>query len=230
MLQPGIPGPAEPGDGPVPELSARLRNLGHCCLLFEQAGSRLLIDPGCFSTGFEELTALDGVLITHVHEDHLDADRMGALIERNPGARVLCDEVSAARLAECGVTGLVVHQGDTLDIGVQIGVYGREHAVIHPDLPNIPNVGYLLANRFFYAGDAFTVPGIPVEIAAVPVGAPWMRMSESVDWLRILRPRVAIPVHDYGNVFAEMAYDLFEQLSPAETTVTVLYRDAVAEL
>jgi hypothetical protein len=57
-----------------------------------------------------------------------------------------------------------------------------------------------------------------------------MRMSESVDWLRILRPRVAIPVHDYGNVFAEMAYDLFEQLSPAETTVTVLSRDAGAEL
>lgn len=207
----------------------RLRKLGHCCLLLEEAGSRLLVDPGCFSAGFEGLTGLDGVLITHIHEDHLDAGRMGALLERNPDARVVCDEASAGPLAERGVTAQVVHAGDQLDLGVPIAVYGREHAVIHPDLPSVPNVGYLVANRFFYAGDAFTVPGIPVEVLAVPVGAPWMRMSEAVDWLRTLRPRVAVPVHDYGNVFAEMAYHLFERLTPSGTTVTVLDGQAPAE-
>jgi L-ascorbate metabolism protein UlaG (beta-lactamase superfamily) len=141
----------------------------------------------------------------------------------------VCDEASAVQLAERGVMGQVVHHGDQLDLGVPVGVYGREHAVIHPDLPNVLNVGYLIGNRFFYAGDAFTVPGMPVEIVAVPVGAPWMRMSESVDWLRSLRPRVAIPVHDYGNVFAEMTYALFDQLSPTGTTVTVLDDGATAE-
>jgi L-ascorbate metabolism protein UlaG (beta-lactamase superfamily) len=200
----------------------RLQKLGHSCLLVEEAGSRLLIDPGCLSAGFEGLTGLQAVLISHVHEDHLDPDRIGALLERNPGARVVCDEASAVPLAERGVASQVVHAGDELDLGVPVGVHGRDHAVIHPDLPNVPNVGYLVANRFFYAGDAFTLPGMPVEILAVPVGAPWMKMSEAVDWLRALRPRVAVPVHDYGNVFAEMAYDLFDQLTPSETTVTVL--------
>lgn len=200
----------------------RLRKFGHSCLLAEEANSRLLIDPGCFSGGFEELRDLTGVLITHIHDDHLDLARLHAVLEGNPDVRIICDEASAGALRERGVTAEVVHAGDVLDLGVPINVYGREHAVIHPDLPNVPNVGYLLADRFFFAGDAFTVPEKPVEILAVPVGAAWMKVSEAVDWLRIVRPRVAVPVHDHGNVFAEWIYHLFEQLSPAGTTVAVL--------
>ncbi|HZD37481.1 MAG TPA: MBL fold metallo-hydrolase [Actinomycetes bacterium] len=208
----------------------RLQKLGHSCLLVEQATSRLLIDPGCFSSGLEALTGLTGVLVTHVHEDHLDVDRLQALLERNPDAQVVCDEASAALLAERGVKGQVVRDGDLLDLGVPVGVHGSEHAIIHPDLPNIPNVGYLVADRFFYAGDAFMVPDAPVEVLAVPVGAPWMKMSEAVDYLRRVQPRVAVPVHDYQNVFAEMAYHLFQELGPAATTVTVLQAQPPTEV
>jgi L-ascorbate metabolism protein UlaG (beta-lactamase superfamily) len=200
----------------------RLQKLGHCCLLVEQAESRLLIDPGCFSSGFEALTGLTGVLVTHIHQDHLGVDRLHALLERNPEAQVVCDEASAALLAERGVKGQVVQDGDVLDLGVPVGVYGREHAIIHPDLPNVPNVGYLVADRFFYPGDAFTVPDAPVEVLAVPAGAPWMKHSEAVDYLRRVRPRVAVPVHDYQDVFAEMAYHVFQRCGPEGTTVTVL--------
>jgi L-ascorbate metabolism protein UlaG (beta-lactamase superfamily) len=98
----------------------------------------------------------------------------------------------------------------------------RDHAVIHPDLPNVPNVGYMLSDKFFFAGDAFTVPDKPVKVLAVPVGAAWMKMSEAVDWLRVVRPEMAVPVHDHGNVFAEWINHLLEQLSPIDTTITVL--------
>jgi len=208
----------------------RLQKLGHCCLLVEQAQSRLLIDPGCFSSGFEALTGLTGVLVTHIHEDHLDVDRLHALLERNPEARVVCDEASAACMAQRGVKGQLVHDGDVVDLGVPIGVYGREHAIIHPDLPNVPNVGYLVADRFFYAGDAFTVPDAAVEVLAVPVGAPWMKLSEAVDYLRRVQPRVAVPVHDYQDVFAEMAYHVFQRCGPGGMTVTVLEAQRPAEV
>jgi L-ascorbate metabolism protein UlaG (beta-lactamase superfamily) len=187
----------------------------------------LLIDPGCFSSGFEALTGLTGVLVTHIHEDHLDVDRLDALLERNPEARVMCDEASAASLAQRGVEGQVVQDGDVMDLGVPIGVYGREHAVIHPDLPN---VGYLVDGRFFNAGDAFTVPDAPVEVLAVPVGAPWMKLSEAVDYLRRVQPRVAVPVHDYQDVFAEMAYRVFQRCGPGGTMVTVLQAQAPTEV
>jgi L-ascorbate metabolism protein UlaG (beta-lactamase superfamily) len=191
-------------------------------LLAEEADSRILIDPGCFSRGFEELTDLTAVLITHIHDDHLDVSRLNDLLERNPAARVVCDEASAVPLREHSITAEVVHAGEALDLGVPVSVYGRDHAVIHPDLPNVPNVGYLLAGRFFVAGDAFTVPDKPVEILAVPVAAAWMKLSEAVDWLRTIRPAVAVPIHDYGNVFAEWTCHLLGQLSPSGTAVAVL--------
>ena len=40
----------------------RLTRYGHSCLLVESAGARILVDPGGFSHGFEELTGLDAVL------------------------------------------------------------------------------------------------------------------------------------------------------------------------
>ncbi|GAB3399333.1 MBL fold metallo-hydrolase [Flindersiella endophytica] len=200
----------------------RLRKLGHSCLLVEESDSRILFDPGCFSEGLEGLEGLSGILVTHNHEDHLDPARLRMVLDANPDARVICDKASADVLHECGVTATTAHSGDSFDVGMAVGVYGREHAVIHPDLPNLPNVGYLLADRFFFAGDALTVPDSPVEILAVPVSAAWMKVSEVVDWLRTVHPRTAIPVHDYGNPFAEWIYDLYEQLTPSDTAITVV--------
>ena len=109
-------------------------------------------------------------------------------------------------------------------------MHGREHAVIHPDLENVPNVGYLVADRLFCAGDAFTVPATAVEILAVPVGAAWMKAAEAIDWLRVIRPRIAVPVHDHGNVFAEWICGLFAELGPAGTTVLALEGSAPTEM
>jgi len=91
----------------------------------------------------------------------------------------------------------VVADGEELDVGgVGVRVAGRDHAVIHPDIPVVPNVGYLVGGRLFHPGDAFTPPGQPVEVLAVPAGAPWLKVSEPIDYLRAVRPKVAVPVHD----------------------------------
>lgn len=105
----------------------------------------------------------------------------------------MCDKASAASLAQRGVEGRLVQDGDAVDLGVPIGVYGREHAIIHPDLLNVPNVSYLVADRFFSAGDAFTAPDAAVEVLAVPVGARRMKLSEAVDYLRRMQPRLPWP-------------------------------------
>jgi L-ascorbate metabolism protein UlaG (beta-lactamase superfamily) len=203
-------------------MPVRIQKFAHSCLLVEEGGTRLLLDPGSFSSGFEGLTGLTGVLVTHIHGDHLDVDRLHTLLEANPDARVVSDEASAEPLAERGVTSQVVHEGDSFDLGVPIRAYGRRHAVVHPDLTVVPNVGYLVANRLFHPGDAFTVPDEPVEVLGVPAGAPWMRLADAIDYLRAVRPRRAVPIHECVLAFPRMAYGVLDQLSPQETTLTVL--------
>jgi L-ascorbate metabolism protein UlaG (beta-lactamase superfamily) len=175
----------------------RLTKFGHSCLLVEEGQARLLLDPGTFSEGFEGLEGLTAVCFTHQHVDHLDQDRLRGLLDRNPGVRVVSDEGSAKALGEAGAEVEVVHDGDELEIGgVGVRVAGRDHAVVHPDVPVVPNVGYLVGGRLFHPGDAFTVPGQPVEVLAVPAGAPWLKVSEPIDYLRQVRPKVAVPVHE----------------------------------
>jgi L-ascorbate metabolism protein UlaG (beta-lactamase superfamily) len=95
----------------------RLTKYGHSCLLVEEGPARLLLDPGTLSGGFEELEGLTAVLVTHQHADHLDLQRLRTLLDRNPGARVLCDEGSAEQLAAAGAAVEVVHDGEELDVG-----------------------------------------------------------------------------------------------------------------
>jgi L-ascorbate metabolism protein UlaG (beta-lactamase superfamily) len=198
----------------------RLTKFGHSCLLVEEGRARLLLDPGTLSGGFEALDALTAVLFTHQHGDHLDADRLRGVLDRNPGVRVLSDEGSAGRLADAGADVQVVHDGDEVDLdGVGVRVLGREHARIHPDIPLVPNVGYLIGG-LFHPGDAFTQPGVPVQVLAVPAAAPWLKVAEPIDDLHAVRPKVAVPVHDQvlSDAGRGIHYGQLERLGNPEGT------------
>jgi hypothetical protein len=46
-----------------------------------------------------------------------------------------------------------------------------------------------------HPGDALFVPDEPVDVLAAPAAAPWMKISEAVDYLRAVAPRQAVPIH-----------------------------------
>jgi L-ascorbate metabolism protein UlaG (beta-lactamase superfamily) len=204
----------------------RLTKFGHSCLLVEEGPAKVLLDPGTLSAGFEQLQGLAAVLFTHQHGDHLDPERLRGLLDGNPGVRVVSDEGSVDALAGTGADVQVVHAGEELDVGgIGVAVLGRDHAVIHPDIPVVPNVGYLVGGRLFHPGDAFTLPGRPVEVLAVPAAAPWLKLSEAIDYLRAVRPRVAVPVHErvLSPVGTSLHYRQLEQLGARDdTTLRVL--------
>jgi L-ascorbate metabolism protein UlaG (beta-lactamase superfamily) len=173
----------------------KISKYGHACLLIEEGEARILIDPGMFSEGYEPLEDLDAVLITHQHQDHVSADTLAKVRVKNPAVAVYADEGTVKLLADEAIT--PVHAGENFEVaGVTVSVHGSDHAVIHPAIPGIENVGYMIAGRFFYPGDSFTQPDEAIEILALPLGAPWLKVSEVIDYVMAVRPSVAIPVHD----------------------------------
>ena len=59
----------------------------------------------------------------------------------------------------------------------------------------------------------------------LPTGAPWLKASEAVDYLRAVAPRTAVPIHEAVLARPALHYGLFEQLGPEKTTIKVLDRE-----
>ncbi len=195
----------------------RITKLGHSCLHVEDGEASILIDPGSFSTGFESLTGLTAVLITHQHQDHLDQARLPALLAANPEAQLFTDPETAAMLSSQGISATATRAGDELQVGITVTVHGDKHAVIHRDLPLVDNSSYLIGGRLLHPGDALLVPEVPVEILALPAGAPWMALKEAIDYQRAVGAPTAFPIHEatIAPGARGMYYGRFEAMGPA---------------
>ncbi|MEV1045619.1 MBL fold metallo-hydrolase [Streptomyces sp. NPDC049916] len=181
----------------------------HSCVRIEKEGRVLVIDPGGFSEDDAALGA-DVLLITHEHPDHFNEARLRAALEADPAAEVWTLRSVAGQLS-AAFPGRVhtVGDGDAFSAaGFDVTVHGELHAVIHPDIPRITNVGFLVDGSVFHPGDALTVPERPVDTLLLPVMAPWNKISEVIDYVREVRPRRAIDVHDaLLTDLARPAYD-----------------------
>lgn len=186
----------------------RLTHFGHSCVLVEIADLRVLLDPGKFSDGFEDLRDLHAILVTHQHPDHCDPDRFAPLVNANPGARVLLESQTAAQLREQGTLERDVEtltSGQDLDLdggshAVTVSSVGRQHAIIHADIERIDNTGVVLRAQgepsFFHPGDALDADPGQVDILGVPINAPWCAMKETVDFVRRIGAPRFMPIHD----------------------------------
>ncbi|MER8102999.1 MBL fold metallo-hydrolase [Kitasatospora sp. NPDC094016] len=174
----------------------RITKFGHACVRLEHDGTTVVVDPGAF-TDPAALTGADAVLITHEHMDHFEEARLRAALEADPALRVWTNSAVAALLDGVAQRVAVVGEGDAFEVGgVGVSVHGEWHAVIHRDIPQVKNIGFLFDGRLFHPGDAFTVPPHSVDTLLLPLAAPWSKVSEVVDYVREAAPRVAVPVHE----------------------------------
>ncbi|WP_392673662.1 MBL fold metallo-hydrolase [Streptomyces sp. LN785] len=201
----------------------------HSCIRLEKDGRTLVIDPGGFSEQDAALGA-DVMLVTHEHADHFDEERLRAGMEANPAAEIwtlrsVADQLAAAFPGRVHTVG----HGDTFSAaGFDVQVHGELHAVIHPDIPRITNIGFLVDGSLFHPGDALTVPDHPVDTLLLPVMAPWNKISEVIDYVREVKPRRAIDIHDvlltdlarpiYDRQIAGLGGSDHARLTPGDST------------
>ena len=177
----------------------RITKHTHACVELEHDGGAVVVDPGSFAPNGAELIAqATAVLITHEHFDHVDTEALGVALSLRddlsvwgPAAvtdrwiRDYPDRVHAVR-----------HGDEFIANGLTVAVHGERHAVIHPDIPAVTNVGYLIGGSVYHPGDAYHVPDAPVPTLLVPTSGPWTKLGEAVDWVRAVKPDSMIQIHD----------------------------------
>jgi L-ascorbate metabolism protein UlaG (beta-lactamase superfamily) len=197
----------------------QLTYVGHATVLIELDGVRILTDPLLRRRfvhvrrrvppfDLDRLTGIDLVLVSHIHHDHLDPPslrklgRIGTVVLPR-GARRLLRRVDAEHVEE-------VVEGERLTIG------GLDVQAIHADHRpgrirhrGPASMGFTIAGtrRLYFAGDTDLFPGMRdlaggLDVAFLPiagwgtrVGPGHLDPAGAAEALKLLEPRVAIPIH-----------------------------------
>ncbi len=199
----------------------------HACIVIEENGQTLIIDPGEYTNDLVVPEGVVAVVITHSHADHVAARHLNEITTLNPDAIIYGHKDAVADITG-NVQAVVANEG--IRAGVfELEFYGGDHAVIDPSIPIIANLGVMVNDSLYYPGDSFTQPGRHVDILALPVSAPWMKISEGVAFAKSIAPKTIFPTHD--AILSDTGKALVDRLIPAllENT-TIQYQRLVEPL
>ncbi len=174
-----------------------LTKFGHSCVRLTEDGRTLVVDPGIFSDAAAALENADAVLITHEHADHLDAEAVRAAAAHSSDLRIFAPAAVAQTLSDLGDQVRAVDPGQTFGAGgFAVRTFGGQHALIHPAIPIVANLGYLIDEAVYHPGDSFTVPPVPVRTLLLPTAAPWSKAAEVIDFAVAVRAPQVLQIHD----------------------------------
>lgn len=174
----------------------KLTKYQHACLVVEKDGTTIVVDPGVYSHDFIMPSNVNAVVITHEHPDHFDEKLVNLILIAHPKAAIIAHESISGRFTE--YTSIAAKVGEPFTVGsMTLQFFGGNHASISPTVQVPPNLGVLIDNYLYYPGDSFTVPeGVQVKALALPASAPWLKISESMEFLTRVRPDFTFPTHD----------------------------------
>ena len=71
-----------------------------------------------------------------------------------------------------------------------------KHEEIFEEIGQVQNTGYFISKRLFYPGDSLHNPKKDIEILALPVGGPWVKVKDFMKYVLEVKPKICFPVHD----------------------------------
>ena len=201
----------------------------HACLDITEGNTRIIIDPGAFSESIADLGGISAVVVTHVHGDHFDSEKLQKIISQNPNAKIFTTQEVVDKFSQNTKT---VKNGETVDVnGIVLEFFGEQHAEIDPKTPLNQNIGVSVNQKLYYPGDSFTECNKQFDILAVPASAPWLRVGQTIPLIENSKCNQVFPIHnallsDIGDSitntllqkFSERSGKSFTYLKPGEST------------
>jgi L-ascorbate metabolism protein UlaG (beta-lactamase superfamily) len=194
--------------------------IGHATTLLRLGGTVALTDPavGCWigplrrhgpEVEVGRLGAIDVIVISHIHRDHLDLQSLRRLPSDVPvvvprGAGALASKAGASEVID-----LAAGEATAVD-ELEITAVPAQHASRRgPFGTRAEPLGYVLASprrRVYFAGDTGLFGGMgdlgPVDLALLPVwgwgprlGSGHLTPVAAAEALTLVRPRQAVPIH-----------------------------------
>ncbi|MEK7162481.1 MAG: MBL fold metallo-hydrolase [Patescibacteria group bacterium] len=164
----------------------------HSCLLVEDEGKTILIDPGNYT--FEErgldvdrLEKLDFLLITHEHPDHMHLPLIKEIVEKFPEVKIISNNSVKKILEKEGLSLLVEHS--------MFNILAAPHELLLGGR-GAENTLFNISQKLTHPGDSLKFDKT-CEILALPIQAPWGSFVASVEKAAALKPKVVIPIHDW---------------------------------
>jgi L-ascorbate metabolism protein UlaG (beta-lactamase superfamily) len=199
--------------------------VGHATVLLELDGVRLLTDPLLRDRAFylhrrsqsvktSSYQDIDLTLISHLHLDHFDLPSLRML---GRGTRLVVPHGAANLLHKKRFNNVMeMRSGDETTVGaLSIKATHAEHHSIYPPFgPTTDCLGYLIrgSQSVYFPGDTDLFPGMAdladdLDVALLPVwgwgpnlGPGHMNPQRAAEALKLLRPRIAIPIH-WGSFY-----------------------------
>ena len=171
----------------------------HSCILIEENGKRLLIDPGSFSfiEGIlkpKDIGTVDVILYTHEHQDHFYPEVTALFM--TPETKIVCPREISSQLETKGIYSEYIESDERREVhGFQIEAFEAPHEPVLGEIPD--NLAFLINDSVLHPGDSVSVSiDKRVETLCLPVAAPWLRIVDAILFARKLKPKTAIPIHD----------------------------------
>jgi len=172
----------------------------HSCLLVEENGKRLLIDPGNFSFVENKIKptdigAVDVIVITHKHRDHCYPPAIKELLQIK-SATIFANEEIGNLLKTEGLSSEKIKAGETKTIsGFTIEAIDAPHGPTPGEPPH--NLAFLINKKFLVTGDSLSLKTIPkCDVLALPAIGSWMLTVDALNLAKSVKPKFVFPVHD----------------------------------
>lgn len=197
--------------------------LGHASFRIETAGKIIHLDPYIIP---KRTRKADLILVSNDHYDHCNIENIERLRKKKT---VILTTEKAAELIQGNVQ--VMNPGDEVDYnGIKIRAIPA-YNLKKPFHPKGMGLGFIMESegkRIYHAGDTDLIPEMEtlegITVALLPVGGTYtMDVKEASEAVRMINPRIAVPMH-YGEVVGskENGMEFKKRVEENMSTVSVL--------